>query len=244
MKVSLKGVTVRFGDVTAVDGVTFDVAPGAVFALLGRNGAGKSTLVRALLGLVRADEGTIALDGSDPWRDRARLLARIGATPESPDAPEHSGLGEIAAAIEPLYPRWDDALLRARLARFDIDPARPFATLSRGQRALGMLALALAHAPELLVLDDPTLGIDAVARRYVLEELIAELADRGATVVMTSHDLDGVARVATDLAILRAGRLVARGTLDELRARADDEGSGGAGLEEILVAATSGGDRS
>jgi ABC-2 type transport system ATP-binding protein len=99
-----------------------------------------------------------------------------------------------------------------------------------------MLALALAPTPELLVLDEPTLGLDALARRWFFEELVGDLADRGATVLLASHDLDGVERVATDVGVLAGGRVVARGTVDELRARAAGDGLRPASLEEIVVA--------
>jgi len=232
MRVEVEALVARYGRRTALDGVGFEVAPGTVFALLGRNGAGKSTLVKCLLGQRRPDGGRIRLDGLDPWRHRARLMARLGATPETPDAPPALPLDEIERCVAPLYSRWDRATFRARLERFGIDRRRRFGELSRGQKAIAQLALALAPAPELLILDDPTLGLDAVARRYFYEELVVELADRGTTVLLATHDLDGAERVATHVGVLDRGRLRAYGLLEELR---DAAGPGSPNLEEIFV---------
>jgi ABC-2 type transport system ATP-binding protein len=232
----MREVTVRFGAATALDAVSIEVEPGAVFALVGRNGAGKTTAIRALLGLLRPDAGAIAIDGRDPWRERAALLARVGTMPEVPDAPGDRPLAAVAHEIAPLYPRWDGAELARRFERLGVDPRRRLYELSRGERSLAMLALALAPTPELLVLDEPTLGLDALARRWFFEELVGDLADRGATVLLASHDLDGVERVATDVGVLAGGRVVARGTVDELRARAAGDGLRPASLEEIVVA--------
>jgi ABC-2 type transport system ATP-binding protein len=233
MKIEVRDLAIRYGRKPALAGVTLDVAAGAVCAVVGRNGSGKSTLVRALLGQRRADAGTIRVGGLDPWRERTRLMARVGATPESPDAPATATPRELARWSAAFHPRWDAALFAARLERFEIDPAARFGELSRGQRALVMLALALAPRPELLLLDDPTLGLDPLARRYFFGELIGELAERGVTVLMTSHDLDSVERIATDVAILHRGRVELAGPLDELRARA-----GGGPLEELFARVT------
>ena len=244
MKIEVRELVVRYGRLAAIDGVTFTVESGAVFALVGRNGAGKSSLVRALLGQRRADGGSIAVDGCDPWRDRVRLMAQVGAMPETPDAPaalDAHRLGELSAGF---HDAWDAAGYRDRLARFGIPADRPCGRLSRGQRSLVQLALALAPRPRLLVLDDPTLGLDAVARRFLFEELIGEMAERGVTVFLTSHDLGGVERVATHLAILHAGRLAACGPLELLRDQAVREGLESPTLEEIFVARTAtGGER-
>ncbi len=241
MRISVHDLTVRYGRRPALDGVSFEVAPGSVWALLGRNGAGKSSLVKVLLGHRPADSGAAAIDGLDPWRHRARLMRTVTATPETPDAPAHLRVRDLERYSAPLYPTWDAAGFAGRLERFDIPPRQKFGTLSRGQKGLVMLALALAPRPELLVLDDPTLGLDPVARRFVFDELIGELADRKVTVFLTSHDLEGVERVATHVGILKDGRLVAEGELESLRAEAVAAGVETPNLEEIFVARTGGG---
>ncbi len=212
-------LTVRYGQTRAVDAVSLAVAPGAVYALLGRNGAGKSSLVRCLLGQRKANDGSVSLFGRDAWRERTALMARVGVVPEEPDAPPEMNASQLVAFCARLYPRWDGAAVAERLERFDVPQRVPFGRLSKGQKAQLALALALGPRPELLVLDDPTLGLDVVARRELYEELIGELADRGTTVFLTTHDLAGVEGIADRVGILKAGRLVLDGEMETLKAR-------------------------
>ncbi len=235
MKIEVRDLVVRYGAKRALGGVSFEVEPGTVFALVGRNGAGKSSLVKVMLGQRRADRGEVAIDGRDPWRARATLMRDVGATPEVPDAPPGLSAADLEKHRAGFYPRWDHAGFRARLERFDLPLDLPFASLSRGQKALLMLSLALAPQPKLFILDDPTLGLDAVARRFVFDELIGELSEHGVTVFLTSHDLEGVERVATHLGILVRGRLESCGRLDELREEAARSGLEPPTLEEIFV---------
>ena len=204
--IALEGLTVRYGDRLALDDVSFSVPEGSVYGLLGRNGAGKSSLVRCLLGEQKPTAGRAALLGRDVWKERAAILAEVGVVPEEPDMPPTMSPRQVARFCSRLYPRWDGAGVEKRLERFGVPGDTPFGRLSKGQRAQVALALALASAPRLLVLDDPTLGLDAVARRAVFEELIGELADRGTTVFITTHDLAGVERIADRVAILRQGQ--------------------------------------
>jgi ABC-2 type transport system ATP-binding protein len=219
-------------------GVELSHRHGDVFALLGRNGSGKTTLVSCLMGFRPLRQGSIRLLGLDPWRHRARLMRDVGYVPESPNAPAEFRIRRIERFLAALYPRWNSESLRARLDRFGIALHQRFGDLSRGQKTLVQLALALAQEPELLILDDPTLGLDPVARRFVFDELIGELAERRTTVFLTSHDLVGVERVATHVGILAEGRLIATGELDDLRADAVSAGVREPSLEEIFVART------
>ncbi|HEX3556790.1 MAG TPA: ABC transporter ATP-binding protein [Thermoanaerobaculia bacterium] len=215
----LEGLTVRYGDRLALDDVSLAVPEGAVYAVLGRNGAGKSSLVRCLLGEQRPAAGRVSLLGRDVWTQRAAILEDVGVVPEDPDMPPAMSSWRIARFCSRLYPRWDAAGVEARLKRFGVPAEIPCGRLSKGQRAQVALALALASTPRLLVLDDPTLGLDAVARKAVFEELIGELADRGTTVFITSHDLAGVERIADRVAVLRQGRLVLDEEMDALKHR-------------------------
>jgi ABC-2 type transport system ATP-binding protein len=144
-------------------------------------------------------------------------MARVGFVPEECDVPPELSARAAAAFCAPLYPRWDAAGFAARLARFGVPADTPSGRLSRGQRTQLALALALAPSPELLVLDDPTL--DAIARRELWEELVGELADRGVTVLLTTHDLAGVEGIADRVGILVGGRLVVDEELESLKAR-------------------------
>jgi ABC-2 type transport system ATP-binding protein len=216
---AVEQLAVRYGGKAALEDVTFSVPRGAVFALLGRNGAGKSSLVRCALGQQKPSAGHVRLFGEDVWRRRAPLMARVGVMPEEPDAPPEMTAPELLAFCRRLYPSWDQASADTRLARFGVPAGVPFGRLSKGQKGAVMLTLCLAPSPDLLVMDDPTLGLDAVARRVLYDELIGDLADRGATVVLTTHDLAGVEGLATHVAILRGSRLVANEEIDTLKAR-------------------------
>jgi ABC-2 type transport system ATP-binding protein len=217
--VASERLSVRYGRRAAVDEVSFAVAAGTVYALLGRNGAGKSSLVRCLLGEQRPTSGRALLFGRPVWRERAALMAEIGVVPEEADAPPGMTAPQLARFCSRLYPRWDGAGLERRLARFAVPPHVPFGKLSKGQKGQVALSLALASSPRLLILDDPTLGLDAIARRAVFEELIGELADRGVTVLLTTHDLAAVEGIADRVGILAAGRLLVDEEIEELKRR-------------------------
>jgi len=217
--ISLDGLTVRYGQRLALDQVSLDVPEGSVYALLGRNGAGKSSLVRCLLGEQKPSAGRTLLLGRDVWRERASILAEVGVVPEDPNAPPAMTARQLSRFCSRLYPRWDAAGVEARLKRFGVPSGTPFGKLSKGQKGQVSLALALASSPRLLVLDDPTLGLDAVARKAVFEELIGDLADRGTTVFITTHDLAGVERIADRVGILNQGRLVLDEEMEALKAR-------------------------
>jgi ABC-2 type transport system ATP-binding protein len=219
--VEVKGLLVRYGGnpTPTLEGLSFSVSRGSVYALLGRNGAGKSSLVRCLLGQQKPTGGACSLFGDDVWKNRASLMAKVGVVPEDPDAPPAMTARQLSAFCAKLYPSWDASSVEARLARFGVPAGTPVGSLSKGQRALVALALALASSPELLVLDDPTLGLDAVARRAFFEELVGELADRGTTVLLTSHDLAGVESMATHVGFLKDGKLALDEELETLKGR-------------------------
>ena len=217
--VAAEAITVRYGRRTAVDGVSLTLAEGSVYALLGRNGAGKSSLVRCLLGQQRPTAGRALLFGRDAWRHRASLLAEVGVVPEQPDAPPAATAHCLARFCRPLYPRWDGGAFEGRLRRFGVPMDLPFRSLSKGQQGHVALALALAAQPRLLILDDPTLGLDAVARRAFFEELIGDLADRGTTVLIATHDLAAVERIADRAGILAGGRLLLDEEVERLKQR-------------------------
>jgi ABC-2 type transport system ATP-binding protein len=217
--IALEDLTVRYGQRLALDRVSLTVPEGAVYALLGRNGAGKSSLVRCLLGEQKPSGGRALLLGRDVWRERASILSEVGVVPEEPDAPPAMTARQLSRFCSRLYPRWDAASVEARLKRFGVPGDTPFGKLSKGQKGQVLMALALAASPRLLVLDDPTLGLDAVARKAVFEELIGDLADRGTTVFITTHDLAGVERIADRVGILREGRLVLDEEMEVLKHR-------------------------
>jgi ABC-2 type transport system ATP-binding protein len=217
--VRAEAIDVRFGRTRAVEDVTFDVTPGSVYALLGRNGAGKSSLVRCLLGQLRPDSGRAELLGADVWHERARLMDRVGIVPEDADAPSDMTVRQIGRFFARLYRRWEQKSFDERLARFEITREARFGTLSKGQKKQVSLALALATRPELLILDDPTLGLDVVARRSLFEEVIGDLAETGMTTLITTHDLASIEQIADRVGVLAHGRLVLDEQVETLKAR-------------------------
>jgi len=237
--IEIDGLAVRYGRTTVLEDVRLSVARGSVHALLGRNGSGKSSLLRVLLGHRPAAAGRVQLLGEDPWRRRSALMQRVGVVPEEPDAPPEMTATQLSAFCGRVYRRWDAAAVAERIRRFEVPPDRAIGSLSKGQKGAVMLALALGHGPELLVLDDPTLGLDVVARDAVFGEVIGELADRGTTVFVTSHDLRAIEGIADRVAILHGGRLVVAGSLESLKAER------GLTLEQLFAAAvgTRAGDR-
>lgn len=216
---SFEGVAVRYGLTRVVEDLSLSVERGSVFALLGRNGAGKSSLVRCLLGQQRPSAGAVKLFGRDAWSHRVATMARVGVVPEEPDAPADMSPRALVALCRSLHARWDGAYVAALLDRREVPWDTTFGQLSKGQKGAVMLALALGHGPELLVLDDPTLGLDAVARHELYDEVIGALADRGTTVFVTSHDLDGIERLADRVGIVRDHELLLDEPLEQLKTR-------------------------
>jgi ABC-2 type transport system ATP-binding protein len=209
----------RFGAKQALNDVSLDVPKGAVFGLVGENGAGKSTLIKHLLGLWRAETGTVRLFGLDPVADPVPVLGRIGYLSEEPDLPGWMRVGELLRYMQPFYARWDMAYAEQLRDQFVLDPGARIKTLSKGQRArLGLIA-AEAHRPELLILDEPSSGLDPLVRRDILEAIIRTVTDQGRTVLFSSHLLDEVERVSDHLAMLHRGTLRFCAPLEDIRAR-------------------------
>ena len=210
---------VRYGTVTAVDDVGFTVHQGEVYALLGRNGAGKSSTIQCLVGQRRAEAGECRLLGLDSWKKRRRIMEKVGLVPETPDIPPGASAVDLGRFLGRIRPVWSADEYAARLERVRVPCRLPAGRLSKGQRRQLALAAVLAAEPEVLVLDDPTLGLDAVVRRTLLEELVGELADRGTTVLVTTHDLAGIEGIADRVGIMKQGRLVFDETMDGLKSR-------------------------
>jgi ABC-2 type transport system ATP-binding protein len=213
----LTHVTRRFRTIVALDDVSFAVNPGEVVGLLGPNGAGKTTLVRVLLGLIRPTSGTVALWGLPPWdpaaRRRVGVMLQVGRVPETLTVREHVRLfSSYYGTPQPVEHTLDAAGVTAIADR-------RFGELSGGQRQCALFAIAICGQPALLVLDEPTVGLDLEARR-TFWQAVGRLIARGAAVLLTTHYLEEAERVSSRIAILRRGRMVADGTCDELKAQA------------------------
>jgi ABC-2 type transport system ATP-binding protein len=215
--VEIREVTRRFGDTVALDRVGLAVPRGSVFGLVGANGAGKTTLIRHVLGLLKAQAGSVRVFGRDPVADPAGVLARVGYLSEENDLPAWMRVAELLRYSRAFYPRWDDAYAEELRQTFELPAAARVGTLSKGQRARVGLLVALAYRPELLVLDEPSSGLDPLVRRDILGAIIRTVADEGRTVLFSSHLLDEVERVSDHVALIHRGRVVFSAELDDLK---------------------------
>ncbi len=213
----MQHVTRKFGSKKALDDVSLGIPRGTVFGLIGGNGAGKTTLIRHLLGLLKAHTGTVRVFGLDPVVDPVGVLARIGYLSEDRDLPSWMRVHELMRYTRAFYPQWDEKYAEELRNMFDLDPKTRIRDLSRGQRARAGLLVALAHRPELLLLDEPSSGLDPVVRRDILGAIIRTIAEEGRTVLFSSHLLDEVERVADYVAIIHQGKIVLTGTMDEMK---------------------------
>ncbi|MGW0482537.1 ATP-binding cassette domain-containing protein [Nonomuraea sp. NPDC003214] len=205
-----------FGRAQALDGLTMTVRPGEVHGFLGPNGAGKTTTLRILLGLLRADGGTVRLLGGDPWRDAVELHRRLAYVPGDVTLwPNLSG-GETIDLLGRLRGGLDPRRRAELIDAFELDPAKRGRAYSKGNRQKVALVAALASAVDLLVLDEPTTGLDPLMEA-VFQERVAEARDRGVTVLLSSHILAEVETLCDRVTIIRSGRAVESGTLAELR---------------------------
>jgi ABC-2 type transport system ATP-binding protein len=215
--IEIEGLTRRFGKKTALDDVSLAVPRGAVFGLLGANGAGKTTLIKHILGLLKVQSGRVRVFGDDPVASPKQVLSQIGYLSEDNDLPGWMTVGELMTYSRAFYPTWDDTHAADLLRSFALDRGARIHTMSRGQRARAGLLVALAYRPPLLVLDEPSSGLDPVVRHDILEAIIRTVADEGRTVLFSSHLLHEVERVADRVALLDRGKLLYSAGMDEVK---------------------------
>lgn len=215
--ITVNGLSRRFGTTVALDDVSLYVPRGGVFGLVGENGAGKTTLIKHLLGLLRAEAGTARVFGRDPACAPVEVLGRIGYLSETRDFPAWMRVDELLRYTEGFYPKWDREYAEQLRSDFELNPTTRVRGLSQGQQAKLGLLLALAFRPELLILDEPSSGLDPLVRRDILEAIIRSVGDEGRTVLFSSHLLDEVERVSDHLAMVHRGRVVFAGPLDQVK---------------------------
>jgi ABC-2 type transport system ATP-binding protein len=208
----------RYGKQAALDAVDLRVPDGAVYALIGANGAGKSTAMKVLLNLERPHAGRAEVFGLDTASHGPEVRAQVGYIPEAHEQP-YSWLtcGQLMRHVAMHYPAWDHAYATRLTEVFGIGPDRKTRTLSKGEARRLQFVLALAHRPPLLLLDEPTDGLDPVMRNRTLAELAGHLADTPTTVIIATHHVQEVESLADHVGVLSAGRLVAQMSRDELR---------------------------
>jgi ABC-2 type transport system ATP-binding protein len=233
--IAVSELTRRFGATTALASVSLSLPRGAVYGLVGENGAGKTTLIKHILGLLRAQSGSVRVFGLDPVGDPVGVLSRIGYLSEEHDLPGWMRVDELMRYSRAFYPAWDDAYAEELRQAFALDASATIGSLSRGQKARVGLLIALAYRPELLVLDEPSTGLDPVVRRDILNAIIRTIADEGRTVLFSSHLLDEVERVADHVTMISHGRIVLSAPLAAIR-ESHRVGDRIPALDEIFVA--------
>ena len=215
--IETRKLTRRFGKMLAVNHLDLDVPKGSVFGFIGRNGAGKTTTIRMLLNLLPATTGFASVLGFDPRKQSIEIKKRVGYVPEQHHFYKWMTIKESVRFTSSFYETWRDDKCAEMLKNFDLDPKKKIKELSKGMVAKLALTLALAHNPELLILDEPTGGLDAVVRREFLESIVRMIQEEGKTVFLSSHVLIDMERIADEIALIDEGRLLRRCTLQELK---------------------------
>ncbi|KAB8161761.1 ATP-binding cassette domain-containing protein [Streptomyces sp. 3MP-14] len=214
--IEISDLVKTFGRTRALDGLDLTVRAGEVHGFLGPNGAGKSTTIRVLLGLLRADSGSVRLLGGDPWSEAVALHRRLAYVPGDVELWPNLTGGEAIDLLARLRGGLDPERRALLLDRFELDPTKKGRTYSKGNRQKVALVAALASRAELLLLDEPTAGLDPLMEA-VFQELIGEAKENGQTVLLSSHIMAQVEKLCDRVSIVRQGKVVQSGTLDDLR---------------------------
>ena len=217
--IDVAGLVKRFGTRAVLDSIDLRVPRGQVIGLLGLNGSGKSTLIKCLLGLLKADEGSATVLGTDAWQLADREKARIGYVPQEATLYPWLTVRQTVAYVSSFYSRWDRAWGEELLRRWDLPLGHRVGPLSVGQKQKLALVLALGHRPELLILDEPVASLDPVARRWFLETVLETAADGAGTVLFSTHITSDLERVASHVALLREGKVMFHDEIDVLKDR-------------------------
>ena len=228
--VDVRDLRVRRGTFT-LDVPTFTVEPGTIVGLVGRNGAGKSTLLLALAGLLPVSSGAVRVFGLDPWKDPVAARRRLGWM--SDDMPIWAmRMDQLLETVSGFYPTRDRAVVKTLITRLELDPSRAVTALSKGENTRLRLLLTLAFRPELVLLDEPATGLDVPSRRALLELVLGVVQDGRGTVIVSSHQVDDVERIADRIVLLERGRITADGSAVDVAGTAPN-------LEERLAGALS-----
>jgi ABC-2 type transport system ATP-binding protein len=215
--IEMKDVQKSFGKKKVLNGVNMVVPAGQTFAFLGRNGQGKTTTIRTLLGLLKPDSGTVRVLGLDPSANPLEIRRRVGYVAEDQVMFGWMTVGQLLGFVAPFYPTWDNAWARELSDRFELPLKTKVKHLSKGQGVRVALMLALAHRPELVILDDPTLGLDPIMRKEFLRDLVMYLQGEQVSVFFSSHLLYEIEPVADSVVILDGGRVLRQAATDDLR---------------------------
>ncbi|TWU55710.1 ABC transporter ATP-binding protein [Rubripirellula reticaptiva] len=214
--VEVEGLSRSFRGKVALENVSLAVPSGTVFGLVGLNGAGKTTLIRHLIGSLAAKQGRVRVLGEDPVADPEGVLKRVGYLTEEDSLPKWIRVGELIDFTRAIYPTWDQAYATELCDLFSLSRSTKLSALSKGGRARAGLLVAIAHRPQLLILDEPSSGLDPIARRDILEAIIRTVNDDGRTVLFSSHLLEEVDRVCDHVALMHDGQIIETTTSNQL----------------------------
>jgi ABC-2 type transport system ATP-binding protein len=212
----LSGVTRKHGATIALDALSLSLNEGEVLGLIGPNGAGKSTLMRVLLGLIPVQAGEVRVFGCDPWKDPMSVRSRTGYASDGGDDGSRATICELERLHRAVYPRWDSAFAQRLLGPLAKKPEARIDRLSKGEAQRVRIACAMAHRPDLLLLDEPGAGLDPSLRREFLEDAVGLLSENDTTIVISSHHLSDVERIANRIVLVSNGRLLLNTELDAL----------------------------
>tara|TARA_R110002110_G_scaffold406421_1_gene626505 strand:- start:348906 stop:349775 length:870 start_codon:yes stop_codon:yes gene_type:complete len=204
-----------FGPVTALAGLDLTVNAGSILGVVGPNGAGKTTLLRALLGLTTFG-GTIAVSGLDPRRDRASLMQRVSFIADTAVLPRWMRVDQLLDYVAGVHPRFDRSRAEAILSETDIGPSRKIAGLSKGMTVQLHLALVMSIDAQLLILDEPTLGLDIIFRKRFFEQLLSDYHDGSRTIIISTHQVEEVQDILTDVMFMAGGRKLLQASMAEI----------------------------
>jgi ABC-2 type transport system ATP-binding protein len=242
--VETHGLTKRYGSLAAVNGLDMRVERGSIYGFIGRNGAGKTTTLRMLAGLMNATSGSARVLGLEAHRDQIAILQRTGFVIDTMLLPWMNG-NDLVRFNRGFFPRWQDGLVKRYAEALDIPMDRKFKKLSQGNKTKLCLLLALAQNPELLILDEPTSGLDPVVTDQLVRVLVEDFANDGRTILMSSHHLSEVERIADWVGIIDNGKLLLEARLDDIRShyrriRAVGEGLPRSAPEMLAVSSAEG----
>ena len=214
--IEVKNLVKSFDGFRALDGLNITAPDGAVYGLVGPNGAGKSTVIRHLAGIYRQDSGEVLIDGA-PVYENPEIKGKLAYIPDDIFYYTQASIRDMMKFYRDLYPRFDEVCFEKLGEAFDLDPARPMRKLSKGQQKQAAFWLALSLRPEVVVLDEPVDGLDPVMRRQVWSLLLGDVAERGTTVLVSSHNLRELEDVCDHVGIMNRGKMLVERSLSELQ---------------------------
>ncbi len=218
LAIETEGLTKKFGPQLAVDNLDLRIPTGSVFGFLGRNGAGQTTTIKMLLGLISPNSGSVRVLGMNPKKDSRAIKLKVGYVAENQSMYGWMKVKEITKFTSGFYPEWDFDIAASFCEKFELKPSARIKNLSKGQQMRLALTLALASRPRLLILDDPTMGLDPITRKEFLNDIVLAIQEEGRTVFFSTHILGELERVADHIAIIDRGRLKVAGAIDSLKA--------------------------